>query len=389
MQRVQRVIRDIYHEESPEALRAKGVAVYEDYAEFVDPHTLLLSRGERLTARRFVIATGARPLVPPGFASAPHLTTKTLFALRSCPSHLVIVGAGPVGTEMAQAFARLGSRVTLIGRQPHILPRADPKAAALLMDILRAEGIEIMNGVAALNAEGTASGVCVHLADGRSVGGDALLIATGKVPNIERLKLDAAGVKTEAGRIVLDDRLRTSQRHILAAGDVTGGPQFTHYAGWQGFTAVRNALLPPLSGRGLRASTPWAVFTDPEVAQAGLTEAQARAQFGDRVQITELPMTRADRAMTDGTAAGFMKLVHRADGRLLGATIIGWSAAEMINDWQALIEKGGRILDTAGIMRVYPTLGTANVILATEQIDRQLAAGRLGSALRLLVRLFR
>ncbi|MCA9907840.1 MAG: FAD-dependent oxidoreductase [Anaerolineae bacterium] len=387
MRRVHSIIYEIYDEESPDALRKKGMDVFEAYAQFVDPHLLALSTGERLRAKRIIIATGARPHIPDGFAEVAYLTNETLFELETLPDHLIIVGAGQAGVEMAQAFRRLGARVTLIGRAAQILPHDDEAASALLTIILRNEGVAIHTGIAALGAVQDGERIRVQLDNGETVEGDRLFVATGKLPNLEHLHLEAAGVSLENGRLVLDDFLRTSQRHILAAGDVTGGPNHTHYAGWQAFQAVRNALLPALRGKGVRAITPRATFTDPEVAQAGLTEADARAHHGDAMLVTHLPMTRADRAMTAGDAAGFMKLVHLANGRLLGATIVGWNAGEMINDWQAIIEKRGRILDTASVMRVYPTLGTTNVILATEQINHQLADGFLGKALRLLVRL--
>jgi pyruvate/2-oxoglutarate dehydrogenase complex dihydrolipoamide dehydrogenase (E3) component len=183
--------------------------------------------------------------------------------------------------------------------------------------------------------------------------------------------------------------LRTTQRHIYAAGDVTGGPQYTHYAGWQAFIAVRNALLPaPLGGKGTRETTPYALFTDPEIAQAGLTEAAARHQHGDRVHITRLPMTRADRAMTDLRGDGFMKLIHLPGGMLLGATLVGSNASEMINDWIAVLERNGSVSSAATAMRVYPSLGTANVILATEQVKSWLGSSMTGKLLRALVKIF-
>jgi pyruvate/2-oxoglutarate dehydrogenase complex dihydrolipoamide dehydrogenase (E3) component len=273
-----------------------------------------------------------------------------------------------------------------MNQSPQLLPRDDEEASALIAHVLRKEGIDLRLAVTATHAAQNQGRVEVFLDDGSSVEGDALLLAVGKQPNIAQLNLEAAGVRLKDGNLVLDDRLRTSQPHILAAGDVTGGPQFTHYAGWQAVQAVRNALL-PLSSKAVRSLAPWATFTDPEVAQAGLTEAQAQAEYGDKVQVTRLPMTRADRAMTEGKPAGFMKLVHLPDGRLLGTAIVGHNASEMINDWVKVLEKRGRVWDAAGAMRVYPSLGTANVILATEQIKQQLASGWIGRMLRGLVRL--
>lgn len=388
MKHVRQTIEQIYDEESPDALRTQGIDVYEAYAQFTDPHTIHLSDGTILQGKYFLICTGASPRIPPGFQNVPYLTNENLFDLTSLPQHLLIVGGGPVGTEMAQAFRRLGSCVTLLSRATTLLPRDDPQASSLIADVFRQEGIDLRLGVSAISAQRIPDGIEVILGDNTTLTGDQLLLATGKQPHIASLNLEAAGVETSDGRLILDDRLRTSQRHILAAGDVTSGPQFTHYAGWQAFQAVQNALL-PLSARGIKSVVPWATFTDPEIAQAGLTEAQARQKYGKRMQVTQLPMSRADRAMTEGKPAGFMKLIHQSNGRLLGATIVGMNASEMMNDWIRVLEKRGRVWDTASAMRVYPSLGTANVILATEQIKHQFASGWIGRVLRGISRLRR
>ncbi len=386
MTHVRNTMEQIAADESVEILQACGIDVYEMFAEFVDAHTLALADGTSLRSKRFLICTGANPKIPPGFAHVSYLTNESLFDLTALPAHLMIVGGGPVGVEMAQAFRRLGSTVTLISSTPQLLPRDDVEAANLIADVLCDEGVDLRLGVTATHAEQQQAMIEIYLDDGTSIEGDAVLLAVGKQPNFARLNLKAAGVQVQAGNLVLDDRLRTSQPHILAAGDVTGGPQFTHYAGWQAFQAVRNALL-PLSSRGVRQHVPWSTFTDPEVAQAGLTEAQARRDYGDTAQVTRLPMSRADRAMTEGKPAGFMKLIHLPNGRLLGTTIVGVNAAEMINDWVKVLEKRGRVWDAASAMRVYPSFGTANVILATEQIRRQVATGWLGRVMHGLVRL--
>lgn len=385
---VRQTIEQIYEEESPDALRRQGIDVYEAYAQFSSPHTVSLDDGTTLHGKYFLICTGASPHIPQEFADVPYLTNETLFDLPTLPRHLLIVGGGHAGVEMAQAFRRLGSQVTLISRSPRLLRRSDSEASDFIAEVLRQEGIQLRLGVSATGAQVCPEGIDVMLEDGSTVRGDRLLLALGKRPNIARLNLPQAGVQTQDEGLVLDDRLRTSQRHILAAGDVTGGAQFTHYAGWQAFQAVQNALL-PMAAKGVLPAAPWATFVDPEVAQAGLTEAQAREAHGRSVQVTRLPMSRADRAMTEGRAHGFMKLVHLPDGRLLGATIVGMNAGEMINDWVRILEKRGRVWDAAGAMRVYPTLGTGNVILATEQVKAQLAAGWIGRGLRSISRLKR
>ncbi len=381
---VHQTIHEIYAEETPDVLRAQGIEVYEATARFTDPHTLLLDERDSLHARHVLIATGARALVPPSLREVPVLTNHTLFDLRDLPEHLLIVGGGPIGTEMAQAFRRLGARVTLLERETTLLPRDDPEAAAAIMQVLRDEGVDLRTGVIAVGATGTRGDITLHLNDGSVVQGSHLLVAAGRTPNLEALNLDAAGVQTQGGRLLLDDRLRTTQKHIYAAGDVTGGPQFTHVAGWQAAQVVRNMFL-PLSARATLAVVPWATFTDPEVAQVGLTEAQARARYAD-AQVTRLPMTRADRAMTEGQSHGFMKIVHRASGKLLGATIVGHNAGEMLNPWVRVAQKGGRVWDVALAMNVYPTLGTGSVILATQQVAQQMQHGLLGRVLRGLAR---
>jgi pyruvate/2-oxoglutarate dehydrogenase complex dihydrolipoamide dehydrogenase (E3) component len=385
MTHLQQTIHDIYHEESPDALRQMGLDVFEAYARFSDPHTLELSDGKRIHGRRFILCTGAQTVIPPVFASVPCLTNETLFDLETLPEHLIIVGAGAVGCEMAQAFRRLGAQVTLLEAQGRILPNVDEEAAQIIYQQFAAEGIHILTNCTVQSASAQDGQNTLQLADGTRLQGDHVLLATGKRPSFTNLGLDAAGIQVSNGQLVLDDRLRTTQRHILAAGDITGGAQYTHYAGWQAFIAVRNALLPALlGGRGVRAWTPYAMFTDPEIAQAGLTEAQA--QFAGKTQVTRLPITRADRAMTEGKRAGFMKLIHLASGKLLGATLVGYSASEMINDWIAVLERGGSVSSTASAMRAYPSMGTANVIVATEQTKAWLKSGTTGALLRGLAR---
>ncbi|MDX2140036.1 MAG: FAD-dependent oxidoreductase [Chloroflexota bacterium] len=389
MEHIGQIIYDIYREESPDALRKQGLDVYEAYAQFRDAHTLALSDGRSLRAKRILIGVGAKPIIPPVFHDVPYLTNETLFDLRRLPDHLIIIGGGAQGVEMAQAFRRLGARVTLVEQAAHVLPSVDAEAVRHIRDVLLAEGIFIAEGCTVERAWQQDGHTHIRLSSGNETHGDAVLLAVGKRPHLDSLNLAAAGIETPNGRLVLDERLRTTQRHIYAAGDVTGGPQYTHYAGWQAFIAVRNALLPaPLGGKGTRETTPYSLFTDPEIAQAGMTEEAAQQQYGERVHITRLQMTRADRAMTDLRGDGFMKLIHLPDGKLLGATLVGTNASEMINDWIAVLERGGNVSSAATAMRVYPSLGTANVILATEQVKSWLVSSMTGKLLRALVKIF-
>jgi pyruvate/2-oxoglutarate dehydrogenase complex dihydrolipoamide dehydrogenase (E3) component len=256
------------------------------------------------------------------------------------------------------------------------------------MDALRADGVTLKLGVMAEGASGDETAVTIRLKSGETITGDKLLIALGRRPHIESLNPAAAGIQLdEHGRLVLADTLQTSQKHIYAAGDVTGGPYFTHYAGSQGFTVIRNLYFPfPKSAR--IAHVPWTTFTDPEVGQAGMTEAQAREIHGAQVQVTGLPMTRSDRAMTEGKSQGFMKLVHLPSGKLLGATIVGAQAGDLVNEWADIISRGGKIRDASGKMRIYPNYLNANGVLATEHFKKTIESGLTGKALRLVARLF-
>ena len=325
----------VYALETPEALARDGIHVRLGPATFRDPHTLEVD-GCRLQGKRFLVCTGATPALPPipGLADGPALTSQTVFDLTVLPRRLLVLGGGPVGVELAQAFARLGAAVTLVGRNPRLLPPADQEASAVLLDALRAEGITIRTGTTVERVE-RAGGTIRVLAAGRegpaAIAADAILVALGRTPNVAGLGLAAAGVQVGERGIAVDEQLRTSQPHIAAAGDVVGSFQFTHYAGWQGVIAVRNLLLPG-GARGHRPSVPWAVFTDPAVAQVGLTEEQARAR-GAAVTVRRLPVERNDRAQTAAERHGLLKFVLRPDGALLGATVVGTAAGELIEAW--------------------------------------------------------
>jgi pyruvate/2-oxoglutarate dehydrogenase complex dihydrolipoamide dehydrogenase (E3) component len=228
----------------------------------------------------------------------------------------------------------------------------------------------------------------IHLiASGDEPVGDALLVAAGRRPNVDGLDLDKASVAYSAKGIQVDDHLRTSQRHIYAAGDCIGRHQFTHYAGWQAVIAVRNALLPGAS-KGVTDLVPWTTFTDPEVAHVGLTEDQAREKFDD-VMTCEWPMEKVDRARTEGDTAGFIKLVHKKDGTLLGATIVAGRAGEMIHEWIVALDRGLKVGDLANAIHVYPTYSTANWQAATAIRLEQLLSGTSGRVIRGLARLVR
>ena len=388
LERIRSVIQGIYDAESPDALASEGIDVKIGEARFTGPSTVDVE-GHALTARRFLICTGASPAIPsiPGLDGVGYHTYETVWDMNELPASLAIVGGGSVGCELAQAFARLGSEITLIEAADRILPQEDPEASGVIAGQFSGEGINVVAGLAAqsISPIGEEAGVRVELGGGRRVEADALLVAVGRRPNTDGLGLDAAGVAHGPGGIRVDRYLRTSVKGVYAAGDVTGGPQFTHYAGWQGFTAVRNAFLPS-NAMAVHERVPRATFTDPEVAQAGLTEAEARERHEGKVEASRFPLSEVDRALTDGEAEGFVKAVHERKGRIFGATIVSPRAGEMIQEWTLAIEKGIKLGDMARSMHVYPTYSMASQQLALRVQSERLLGGRMGALLRLLAR---
>jgi len=388
MAHVKGVVADVYREESPAALRDEGIDVYLGAARFLDASTLVAGE-QALDARHVLIATGAHPFIPPikGLEGVPYLTYQTIWDLKSLPHHLVIVGAGPIGCEMAQAFGRLGARVTLVTGRDRVLVRDEPAASRVIGQTFAGEGIDVRYKSRATRAWRDADGIHLIAGDDELLG-DALLIATGRRPNVNGLDLERASVAYSAKGIQVDRKLRTSQRNIYAAGDCLGGPQFTHYAGWQAFMAVRNALLPSASS-GFPGDVPWTTFTDPEVAHVGMTEAQAREAFGDHVMTCSWPMRQVDRARTEGDSDGFIKLVHKPDHTLLGATVVAGRAGEMIHEWIVALAQGMKVGDLGSIIHVYPTYSTASMQAAAAIRVEQLLSGPSGRLIRSLARLMR
>lgn len=380
---VQATVERVAALESPEILAEDGIELVCGAARFVDAHNVDVA-GRTLSGRRFIVCTGAEPVIPPipGLVQTPHLTYQDVFQLRTLPARLLVLGAGPVGVELAQAFQRLGTEVTVFEQEDRILPVADPDASVVLAAQLRDEGMRLLTRARIEGVEGRDGRVSVEVG-GVSYGADALLIAGGRHPRVQGLGLEEAGVAFNPKGIVVDARLRTSQRHIYACGDVTGSWQFTHYAAWQGFMAARNALLPGAS-RGQRPA-PWAVFTDPEVAQVGLTEKEARARWSN-VGVEVWPGERIDRAQTAGESRGFLKLVSRANGTLVGATVVGTAAGEVANELALALDHGLRLQDLAQSIHIYPTYGSAIQQASAAAAVRRLTAGWQGRFLRTLVK---
>ena len=382
------VAEGIYDSHSPEILSDKNVTIVEGDAQFADPHTILAG-GSSLRGKRILITTGAGPVAPPipGLEETEFLTYRTIWDLQELPQSLLVLGGGPVGCELAQAFCRLGSAVTLLEGEPRILPNDEPEASEVLASQMQREGLDLRLGTMVESVCQTGTGFRVA-GGGREFSGDRLLAATGRAAEISGLNLEEAGIEFSQRGIRVDRGLHTSQRHIYAAGDCIEGFQFTHYAGWQAFMAVRNAFLPGTTPAVLD-NVAWTTFTDPEVAHTGYTEAQAKNKFGDGVLVSNWPMAGVDRARTDGDDTGFIKLVHKKNGVILGATVVNARAGEMIQEWSLAIDRRLKIGQLARSIHVYPTSSMGNMQLAAQIETEQLLKGKLGVIGRRLARLVR
>ena len=378
---VQNVIAAIAPNDSVERFEGLGVRVLRREARFISPSTIRAGEIE-IRPRRFVIATGSHPALPaiPGIADVPYLTNETIFANRERPDHLIVIGGGPIGVEMAQAHRRLGARVTVLDVGP-VLPRDDPELVASLTGHLAGEGIAIRPGVEIVGIECDANAIVIRLADGERIAGSHLLVAVGRRPSIEALDLPAAGIEATAKGITVDARLRTTNRRAFAIGDVAGGPQFTHVALYHAGIVIRNALFRFPAKVDYRA-LPWATYTDPELAQVGVTEGAA----GGDVRVLRWPFSENDRAQTERDTEGLVKVVLGRNGRVLGATILGTGAGDLILPWALAIAQKLKIGALANLVVPYPTRGEASKRAAACYYTPTLFSPRTRRLVRFLAR---
>ena len=355
MAHVRRAIATVEPTDSPQATRAAGVKAVHAKARFTGPDTAEVG-GRTVRFRQAVVATGAAPVLPPipGLAEAHPHTNETIFGVGELPGRLLVLGGGSIGCELGQAFARLGSAVTVVEAENRLMLREDPDAAALVTAALIADGIDVRTGAALLRVRPEGSNWCAELADGAEVGFDVILVAVGRRPRTSGLGLEQAGVTMdERGFVRVDDRLRTTNPRVWAAGDVTGHPQFTHTAGVHGALVAANAVL------GLRrtaevATTPRVTFTQPEVAAFGVRLEQAQRR---RLTITTVPHTEVDRAIAEGQTGGFTRIVLDRRGRVVGATIVSPRAGESLPELVLAARHGLRARDLAASTHAYPTYG--------------------------------
>ncbi len=354
---VKAVVDGIAPHDSVERFERLGVRVITEYGRFISPREV--QAGEHvIRARRFVISTGSSPFVPPipGLDTVRHYTNEDIFELQEQPAHLIIIGGGPIGMEMAQAHARLGSKVTVLEGMK-ALGKDDPELAAIALERIRGEGVEIVEGAMAseITPEG---GVTVKTKDGASYTGSHLLMAVGRMANTGSLDLEKAGIKYGRPGITVGANLKTSNRRVYAIGDVAGGLQFTHMAGYHAGIVIRSALF-GLPAKASNAHIPWATYTDPEMAQVGLTEAQAKEKHGDALEVLRFDFAENDRARAELNTTGLIKVMV-VKGRPVGASIVGAQAGELIQIWALVLANKLKIGAVAAMVSPYPTMGEIN-----------------------------
>jgi pyruvate/2-oxoglutarate dehydrogenase complex dihydrolipoamide dehydrogenase (E3) component len=344
MRHVHDVIDSIEQDESPDQLASEGIDLVSGWARFTDPHTVDID-GRRLSASRFVLATGAHAAIPPidGLDSVPYLDNKTLFELQERPEHLLVMGGGAIGVELAQAFAQLGTRVTLIEAAPRILTKEEPEVSDILTTVLERAGVDVRVGAA---VQKVSAGPTLHLDGGATVTGSDLLVAVGRRPATGGMDLENAGVELgKHAEIVTDTYLRTTAEHVYAAGDCTSPLQFTHVGDEQGRLAAGNAfagnrVLPGFAGGPTAfdgSAVPWVTFTDPEVGRVGMTEQEAFDSYGDRARVAVVTLDEMDRPRTAAHTDGYIKVIagprrvvsHQLLDRVVGMTAVAPAGGEL------------------------------------------------------------
>ena len=384
MARVHHVIAEIAPIDSQERFEGLGVRVVRETARFRDRRTVE-SDSVKVTARKVVIASGSRAAVPPipGLDASPYLTNERIFELTKLPEHLIVLGGGPIGVELGQAFRRLGSQVTLIEASA-ILGREEPEAAGAVIEQLIADGVTLLPGHKAVRVE-AGPVVLVEGPEGeKRIAGSHLLVAVGRTPSIEALNLEAAGVVFDRAGIKTDKSLRTSNPRVFAIGDVAGRGQFTHLAGAHAGLFVRKALFAaPINADAL--IVPRVTYCSPELASVGLTEAQARAAHGEDIRVLVQPFADNDRAQAEGDIRGFGKLITSKGGKILGVTLVGAHAGDHLPLWVLTMTAGLKLSTLTGMIAPYPTRGEINKRLAGQWFTGALfspATRRLVSVLK-------
>jgi pyruvate/2-oxoglutarate dehydrogenase complex dihydrolipoamide dehydrogenase (E3) component len=383
------VIAAIAPHDSVERFEGLGVTVLQAAARFTAKDTV--EAGDTtVKAKYFVVATGSSAGVPPipGLDTVPYLTNETVFDLTERPAHLIVIGSGPIGSEMAQAHRRLGSKVTVL-EMFSVLGKDDPEVTEVVKRRMRAEGIELREGIKIEKVTPDGNAIAVEIeTDGetRTITGSHLLVAAGRTPNLDGLNLEAAGVAFDKRGVEVDARLRSSNKRVFAIGDVAGGYQFTHIAGYHAGIVIRNALF-KLPAKVAYHAVPWVTYTDPEIAHVGQTEEQAKEEHGD-IRVLRFAFDENDRAQAERETDGLIKVVTDKRGRILGASIAGARAGELLLPWVLAVDQKMKIGKMAGIIAPYPTLGEVSKRVAGTYYIPSLFGEKTRKIVRFLMKWF-
>ena len=384
-QRIQSVIRTIQKHDSEERFCGLGVKVEFGAPVFRDEHTIDL-KGKFLSAKNWVIATGSSAAIPPvpGLEQTPHLTNRDLYSFDRLPASMIILGAGPIAAEMAQAFSRLGTRVSVIQRSGQILSNEDKDMADGVMEVLETEGVQFHLNTAILSAKdlGTEREVVIQTKGGDplSLKAERILVALGREANLKGLNLEGIGIPYDAKGLTLDARLRTIHKHIYGAGDVTGTFQFTHAAGYEGSIVVSNAIF-HLPRKVDYTFVPWCTYTDPELASIGMNEKQAKAA-GVEYDLWMEEFKDNDRSLAEGELVGRIKMLLDKKGKPIGVQILGPRAGDLLSEWVAAFNGAIKPMTLAAAVHPYPTLGEINKKVAGTYLSSKIFSDKIKKGLR-------
>ena len=387
--RIRSVIGEIQKHDSEERFCALGAKVAFGAPRFTDDHTIQIN-GQSYTAKNWVVATGSSPAIPPveGLKQTPYITNKEIFYLDHLPRSLIILGAGPIAAEMAQAFCRLGSRVEVVQRSGQILSLEDPDLAETVMEALRREGVifHLNAGVRQVRDLGTEREVVIQKGKEEiALRAEMILVALGRKPNLDGLNLEAAGVEYDGKGVKVDDRLRTSRKHIYAAGDATGAFQFTHAAGYEGGIVVSNAIF-HFPRKTDYTFLPWCTYTDPELASIGMNEKRAQEAGLEYTVYTE-SFAANDRSLAEGERIGKIKMLLGRNEKPLGIQILGPHAGELLSEWVAVLNGKVKLSTLAAAVHPYPTLGEINKRVAGDYLSPKIFSERVKKGLKFFFQL--
>jgi len=358
LNKVREVIQNVYEGETPEILEKDGMDVIKGFAKFVDKNILEV-KGTKIKAKKIIISTGSSPFIPPikGIQEVNYLTNENIFTLEELPKSIIVLGAGAIGVELSQALNRLGVRVSLVEMMDSILFREEGEAVKLLEEKLKGEGVNIYTSTKAIEVSGGNNKITLKVEkdnDVQTLEGEAILLALGRIPNINNLNLDKIGVKFNRKGIEVNKYLESSVKGIFAVGDVVGPYQFSHMANVQGITAVQNAVL-PINKRIDYSHVAWCTFSEPELARAGFTEKEARDKYGDSIRVYRETYEHLDRAKTKKDSLGLVKIICDKKGKVLGATVLGERAGEIISEIQTIKTLGINFGKLSKVIHPYPT----------------------------------